>query len=49
MLRKCEHCEIYTLYDKCTNCNNSTLDPHPPKFSLEDKYVRYRVRERHES
>jgi len=48
MLRKCGRCKIYTLDEKCTNCSNSTLDPHPPKFSLEDKYVRYRVREKHE-
>ena len=49
MLRKCGHCKIYTLDEKCINCNNPTLDPHPPKFSMEDKYVRYRVREKHES
>ncbi|MDW0135818.1 MAG: RNA-protein complex protein Nop10 [Nitrososphaeraceae archaeon] len=49
LLRKCGHCKIYTLDEKCTNCNNPTLDPHPPKFSMDDKYVRYRVREKHES
>jgi H/ACA ribonucleoprotein complex subunit 3 len=49
MLRKCGHCKIYTLDEKCTHCNNPTLDPHPPKFSMDDKYVRYRVREKHES
>lgn len=49
LLRKCEFCKTYTLKEKCTNCNNRTLDPHPPKFSLEDKYIRYRIKEKYES
>jgi rRNA maturation protein Nop10 len=24
-----------------------TLDPHPPKFSMEDKYIRYRIEEKY--
>jgi H/ACA ribonucleoprotein complex subunit 3 len=43
LLRKCSFCMIYTLNEKCAKCNNPTLDPHPPKFSLEDKYIRYRI------
>jgi H/ACA ribonucleoprotein complex subunit 3 len=43
LLRKCSFCKIYTLHEKCMNCNNETFDPHPPKFSLEDKYIRYRI------
>ncbi|TLX69201.1 MAG: ribosome biogenesis protein [Thaumarchaeota archaeon] len=42
-LKKCSSCKIYTLSNLCTNCNNPTFDPHPPKFSLEDKYIRYRI------
>jgi len=26
---------------------NTTLDPHPPKFSMEDKYIRYRIEEKY--
>jgi H/ACA ribonucleoprotein complex subunit 3 len=43
ILRKCRFCKIYTLNEKCTQCGNPTLDPHPPKFSFEDKYIRYRI------
>ncbi len=43
LLRKCSFCMIYTLNEKCAKCNKLTLDPHPPKFSLEDKYIRYRI------
>jgi H/ACA ribonucleoprotein complex subunit 3 len=48
LLRKCEICKTYTLDEKCTNCDSRTLDPHPPKFSLEDKYIRYRIKEKYE-
>ena len=33
----------YTLKAKCQTCNSDTNDPHPPKFSLDDKYIRYRI------
>ena len=49
LLRKCEFCKTYTLKEKCTKSNNRTLDQHPPKFSLEDKYIRYRIKEKYES
>ena len=49
LLRKCESCGSYTLDLKCHKCGSSdTINPHPPKFSLDDKYLRYRVRERYE-
>jgi H/ACA ribonucleoprotein complex subunit 3 len=47
LLRKCFICNTYTLKDKCPRCNADTHNPHPPKFSLDDKYVRYRVAERY--
>ncbi|VFJ15014.1 RNA-protein complex protein Nop10 [Candidatus Nitrosocosmicus franklandus] len=42
-IRICKKCLKYTLKDKCQNCNIETHDPHPPKFSLDDKYIRYRI------
>ncbi len=27
-LKKCKECEIYTLKDKCPNCNKKTYDAH---------------------
>lgn len=46
-IRKCKNCEKYTLKEICPSCNSETNDPHPSKFSLEDKYIRYRVVEAH--
>ncbi|HXT83041.1 MAG TPA: RNA-protein complex protein Nop10 [Verrucomicrobiae bacterium] len=46
-IRKCKNCEKYTLKEICPLCNSETNDPHPSKFSLEDKYIRYRVVEAH--
>ena len=42
-IRICKRCSMYTLKEKCQNCNSETNDPHPPKFSLDDKYIRYRI------
>ncbi|HMG38637.1 MAG TPA: RNA-protein complex protein Nop10 [Nitrososphaeraceae archaeon] len=47
LLRKCPSCKTYTLHERCTICNNTTLDPHPPKFSMDDKYIRYRIEEKY--
>ena len=42
-LRKCAKCGEYTLrQDKCPYCGGPLRCPHPPKFSPEDKYGRYR-------
>lgn len=38
---KCTSCGKYTLKDKCS-CNGKTLNPKPPKYSIEDKYSSYR-------
>jgi H/ACA ribonucleoprotein complex subunit 3 len=40
----CKTCYIYTLKENCPNCNNKTLSPKPAKFSIEDKYLRYRLK-----
>jgi H/ACA ribonucleoprotein complex subunit 3 len=47
LLRKCEKCGNYTLKkDKCPYCGGKVHVPHPPKFSPEDKYLKYRMREK---
>jgi H/ACA ribonucleoprotein complex subunit 3 len=44
LLRKCEKCEKYTLrQDTCPYCSGKVRVPHPPKFSPDDKYLRYRM------
>ncbi|NWG09233.1 MAG: RNA-protein complex protein Nop10 [Nitrososphaerales archaeon] len=47
LLRKCPVCSIYTLKKQCPKCGNETASPHPAKFSPDDRYARYRVRERY--
>jgi len=44
LLRKCEKCEKYTLnQEKCPHCGGKVRIPHPPKFSPDDKYAKYRL------
>lgn len=44
LLRKCTSCGGYTLSrEKCPRCGGVVRVPHPPKFSPEDKYQRYRI------
>jgi H/ACA ribonucleoprotein complex subunit 3 len=44
LLRKCEKCGRYTLNVKvCSYCNGNVRIPHPPKFSPDDKYLKYRM------
>ena len=38
-IMKCPSCGKYTLSSKC--CDVTVL-PRPPKFSLDDKYAKYR-------
>ncbi|MHA1776900.1 MAG: nucleolar RNA-binding Nop10p family protein [Promethearchaeota archaeon] len=42
-LQKCPHCHKYTLDHKCPQCKLPTENVHPPKFSLQDKYQKYRL------
>ena len=45
LMRKCVNCGRYTLrQDKCPVCGSEVRVPHPPRFSPEDKYVRYRLK-----
>ncbi len=41
-LKKCPECGEYTLMEKCKRCGSDTVNPHPPKFSPEDHYGKYR-------
>ncbi|MEA1904506.1 MAG: RNA-protein complex protein Nop10 [Candidatus Hadarchaeota archaeon] len=43
-MRKCSDCGRYTLKEKCTSCGGKTISPHPPKFSPQDPYGKYRRR-----
>ncbi|MEM2104556.1 MAG: RNA-protein complex protein Nop10 [Candidatus Bathyarchaeia archaeon] len=44
LMRKCEKCRNYTLNaDKCPLCGGTVKVPHPPKFSPDDKYLKYRM------
>ncbi|MBS7644111.1 RNA-protein complex protein Nop10 [Candidatus Bathyarchaeota archaeon] len=43
LLRKCKSCGRYTLpHDKCPYCGGPLSIPHPGKFSIEDRYGKYR-------
>ena len=45
LMKKCSRCGRYTLVkDKCPYCNGELISPHPPRYSLVDKYVEYRVK-----
>lgn len=45
-LQKCESCKRYGLANpesKCRYCGRQLVNPKPPKFSLIDKYGKYRL------
>ncbi|AIJ05598.1 RNA-binding protein Nop10p [Methanocaldococcus bathoardescens] len=41
-MKKCPKCGTYTLKDICPKCGEKTAIPKPPKFSLEDRWGKYR-------
>ncbi|MFW9915229.1 MAG: H/ACA ribonucleoprotein complex subunit NOP10 [Candidatus Thorarchaeota archaeon] len=41
-LRKCVSCGQYSLAKLCRICGNTTRIAHPPRFSIQDKYARFR-------
>lgn len=41
ILKRCSSCGAYSLSAKC-RCGTETRTPHPPKFSLMQKYAKYR-------
>ena len=42
LLRKCPNCGTYTPKEVCPVCGERTVSAHPPRFSPEDKYGKYR-------
>ncbi|MFX0031916.1 MAG: nucleolar RNA-binding Nop10p family protein [Candidatus Hodarchaeota archaeon] len=45
-LKKCKECKKYSLFipeSKCKYCGGELINPFPPKFSLIDKYQKYRI------
>ena len=47
LLKKCLICKKYTFNELCDKCQNRTGSPHPPKYSPDDKYVLYRIKDRY--
>ncbi|MGI0024857.1 MAG: RNA-protein complex protein Nop10 [Nitrososphaera sp.] len=47
LIRKCPTSPVYTLKHDCPHCGKATVDPHPPKYSPDDKYARYRISDRY--
>jgi H/ACA ribonucleoprotein complex subunit 3 len=44
LLRRCGDCGRYTLHtDSCPYCGGEVRIPHPAKFSIDDRYVKYRI------
>lgn len=43
-LKVCKKCMAYTLKVECPACGSPTSNPHPPRFSPQDTYGRYRRR-----
>jgi rRNA maturation protein Nop10 len=39
-MRRCPACNAYTLDEM--HCGKAAPSPHPPKFSYEDRYAKYR-------
>ena len=39
-LKRCVVCNCYTM--KASHCGSATKTPHPPKYTPEDKYAKYR-------
>lgn len=35
------------MNDNCSNCNTQSNSVHPAKFSLGDKYLKYRTRDKY--
>ena len=41
-LMKCKMCGIYTLCSECPKCAKPCVVPEPARFSVDDKYGKYR-------
>jgi H/ACA ribonucleoprotein complex subunit 3 len=44
MIRKCAICGEYTLSEEtCPHCGGKLKNPHPARFSPDDKYSKFRL------
>ena len=41
-ISRCKDCHTYTMDEDCPKCQGKAASPHPPKFSPEDRYGKYR-------
>lgn len=41
-LRVCRACHRYSLKESCPECGQPTRQPHPARFSPQDRYGKYR-------
>lgn len=41
-MHKCNSCNVYTIKKTCSSCNGEVNVIYPPKYSIEDKYGKYR-------
>ena len=41
-LMKCGACGAYAMGEKCPKCGGKTKTAHPPRYSPEDKWAKYR-------
>ncbi|MCI4348890.1 MAG: RNA-protein complex protein Nop10 [Thermoplasmata archaeon] len=42
LLHVCRTCSRYTLAEVCPSCGGPTRSPHPPRYSPEDRWGKYR-------
>jgi H/ACA ribonucleoprotein complex subunit 3 len=41
-MRVCRACHQYTLQEQCATCHGAVKQPHPARYSPQDRYGRYR-------
>ncbi|MBS7382318.1 MAG: RNA-protein complex protein Nop10 [Candidatus Methanomethylophilaceae archaeon] len=41
-LRRCPKCGRYSMKEKCLDCSADTVTAHPPRYSPDDRYGKYR-------
>jgi H/ACA ribonucleoprotein complex subunit 3 len=42
LLFRCAKCSSYTMEARCAKCGEATVMASPAKYSLDDKYAKYR-------
>jgi len=45
-MKRCPCCGRYTLKDYCPECGFKTVNAHPPSYSPQDRYGKYRRKEK---